>query len=69
MKPREIELTSKKLKSHIICCWLLMFFGTFIFLVADDNMSQEATICTLTFWMLGGIWYVITRFRIWWTNG
>lgn len=68
MKPREIELTSKKLKAHIICCYLLFMFGTGIFLIADESQMREASITTLLFWLVGGVWYIITKFRVWWNH-
>jgi len=69
MKPREIEQTSKKLKSHILCCYLLAIMGSGIYCVADPSMKLEATITAMIFWAVGGLWYILTKFRVWWNNG
>ncbi len=68
MKPREIEQTSKKLKAHIVCCYLLGFFGVLI-LCFGDLKQQGATLTAGLLWLTGGVWYIVTKFRIWWNNG
>lgn len=68
MKPREIEQTSKKLKSHIVCSYLLWLIGIVIYCVADDNMKADAMLFMLLFWLVGGTWYIVTKFRVWWNH-
>ena len=68
MKPREIEQTSKKLKAHIICCYLLGMLGALI-LCFGDLKQEGAAFAILCFWLPGIVWYGVTRLRIWWNNG
>lgn len=69
MKPREIEQTNKKLKAHIICCYLLGIFGSIILFCSEPWQKKEAVITTFIFWFVALVWYFITRFRIWMRNG
>ncbi len=65
-----VQETSKKLKVHIIISSILFWVGVF-WLFVDINapkqggeQSASATPGILLF--VGLVWYVVTRFRIWW---
>jgi len=63
-----IQQTSKRLKVHIIFSSLFFWIGT-IWLIAScsaqgENPNPSGVGITLV--MVGVIWFLVTKFRIWW---
>lgn len=61
--------TSKKLKLHTLISALLVAFG-FMFLVLTAGVNKanggEPSVFPAIMMTVGLIWFVVTKFRIWW---
>jgi len=69
MKPTTIELTSKHLKFHKLLSWVFILLG----LISIVSGSGEARDESIIAWgclsgILGFVWLVVTRIRIWWNH-
>ena len=62
-----IQETSKKLKMQIIISSIMFWVGLFMAFSYAQAIGEDSSPTIPAFMMLIGlIWYLITRFRIWW---
>lgn len=64
-----IQQTSKRLKVHIIFSSLAFWIGLIWFLVAINSESQPPSAPSpipVFLFLIGAIWFLVTKFRIWW---
>jgi uncharacterized OB-fold protein len=60
-----VQETSKKLKIQIIIASVFFWVGVvWIFVEIRDN--KPATLVPVILVLLGMVWYLVTRFRVWW---
>lgn len=63
-----VELTSKKLKLHILFSSACFWFGI-VLLGIGGNTNSELLSVLAAFLFLGGmIWYIVTKIRVWWNH-
>ena len=64
------QLTSKKLKLHIILSSLIWWVGiTWLLFAIAASASGEVSIgVPMAMSVVGPIWYFATKFRIWWNH-
>lgn len=60
-----IQVTSKKFKMQQILAVLLVIFG-FLINAGIPNSKDDPSVLAPTFIAVGLVWYIVTRFRIWW---
>ncbi len=62
------QLTSKRLKVHIIFSALAFWIGLIwgIFGSAADQSNPSPSPVAVILIMVGSVWYIITKIRIWW---
>lgn len=61
-----VQETSKKLKLHILGSVVMIIIGLlFIFTPSQAENAEPSAVPFLIF-TFGFIWFVVTRFRIWW---
>lgn len=58
-----IQLTSKKLKLHGLLAGLCIIGGFFGAGISPENGAISAGIL-----LVGMVWYVVTKIRIWWNH-
>ncbi len=66
-----VQETSKKLKLHIIIASILFWVGVVWLFVGINAAEQggeqsEQFVISILLLFVGLVWYVVTRFRIWW---
>ena len=64
-----IQQTSKKLKAHIIFSSLAFWIGVIwllIFINSDPKTPNASPTIPVLLLLTGMIWFLITKFRIWW---
>ena len=62
------QLTSKRLKIHIIFSALAFWIGLIWFIcgfAADQNNPSPSPVAVILL-IVGMVWYIITKIRIWW---
>lgn len=72
METVTIQKTSKKLKGHLILCWLMFIVGLCWCAGSHANaelVGGEPGIGGVVTISVAVFWYVVTRFRIWWNHG
>lgn len=62
------QTTSKKLKGHILMSSLMFWVGLLIAIVVagGDPSSDDPPKWSILMTIVGFLWYVVTRFKIWW---
>jgi len=62
-----IQETSKRFKLHTLISVSLIIVGV-IWMIKDANspIGDRASIIPLPLTLIGFVWYLVTRFRIWW---
>jgi len=61
-----IQQTSKQLKVHIIFSSLAFWIGLFWFIFALASEQQTSSIIAIILLIVGMVWYLATKIRIWW---
>ena len=63
-----IQATSKKLKLHILLSVILLIVGIIWLMVVSYGIEQgvESGIIPALMIFVGLVWFIVTRFRIWW---
>ena len=64
-----IQQTSKRLKAHIIFSSLAFWIGLVWLLIvinSDSKTPDTSTPIPVLLLLIGLIWFLITKFRIWW---
>ncbi len=63
-----IQGTSKRLKLHVILSSIVFWIGV-VWLIVGINTAKEgeqSSAVPVIFLLVGVVWYVVTRYRIWW---
>ena len=66
-RPKEIELTSKKMKSRLLIFTALMAAGIMLLLLGTVRFTF--IYCAIPFLGIGVIGAIVTQIQIWWQNG
>lgn len=63
-----IQETSKKLKLHVLLSSIVFWIGV-VWLIVGINAAkqdEELSAIPVILMFVGVVWYVVTRYRIWW---
>ena len=68
MKTTTIQETAKRLKAHILTATLTLVVGLIwlVYEIAITTKGSDISIIPILFIVIGGFWYIATKFRIWW---
>jgi len=59
-----IQQTSKRLKLHIVLASVVFWIGTvWLFMAPPSSIPMLVAVFTT---IAGGVWYLVTRLRVWW---
>lgn len=65
---RTVQLTSKKLKLHTLIAITLVITGA-IWFFSSSNTEETGSPYAFVMFVAGGIFFIITRIRVWWHHG
>ncbi|WP_375265715.1 hypothetical protein [Planktotalea sp.] len=65
---RTVQLTSKKLKFHTLISIALMIIGA-VWFFSTSKPEEIGTPYGFFMFVAGGIFFIITRIRVWWHHG
>jgi hypothetical protein len=61
-----VQETSKKLKMHIIIASAFFWIGVIWLFTSATSVGGKASVAASYLTLIGLVWYIVTRFRIWW---